>query len=301
MKKPILLTKYELLVPISQALERLESIRQRKANNEDSIILEGLFVLANSTFENSIYDTLRILIKQIPDKIDIKNENISKDILLSGDPLKQTIERRIINISYNSLKEVINYFIKITSIPERNIIADYYDKLCEIKASRNLLLHNNLVINSIYLETAGINKRSSTVGQKLHITQNYLYDSIVVFRDILSTFKEELEVKYNDYTRLNAVRRLFKFIFDTPIMNFDNEFTCDEQNDRILRYNEDRSRRDGLSHSEEIYFSIWMSHLRGTGINLNGGNFFTLDDSNRKRFAYFLSVIDILKEVRART
>jgi hypothetical protein len=142
MNKPILLTKYELLSPIEQALKRLEKIRERKAINEDSIILEGLFVLANSTFENSILDTLKILFKHIPDKLDIKEEKITKDILLGGDPLAETIEKRIISVSYSNLKEVLNYFIQITGISEGDIFTNYYNKLCEIKASRNLLLHS---------------------------------------------------------------------------------------------------------------------------------------------------------------
>jgi len=58
MEQPILLLKKDLIKPISQALERIEKIRERKANNEDSIILEGLFALALSSFENSLNDTL---------------------------------------------------------------------------------------------------------------------------------------------------------------------------------------------------------------------------------------------------
>ena len=49
MKKPILLQKRHLSRPIEQVLERIEKIRQRKMNNDDSIILEGLFALGVSS------------------------------------------------------------------------------------------------------------------------------------------------------------------------------------------------------------------------------------------------------------
>jgi hypothetical protein len=76
-----------------------------------------------------------------------------------------------------------------------------------------------LLINSLYLETAGNNKRSSTLGDKMRIAQDYLYESIVVFRDVLTFFKEQLEIKYRTYTHINAVIKLFDIpIFDTPIM-----------------------------------------------------------------------------------
>ena len=91
MKKPILLQKRHLSRPIEQVLERIEKIRQRKMNNDDSIILEGLFALGVSSFENSIIDTLRILLTNIPDKLDIKSEPISKEQLINGNPLKQAV------------------------------------------------------------------------------------------------------------------------------------------------------------------------------------------------------------------
>src|SRR5208282_5233726 len=100
MKKPILLTKKELLDPIKQALDRLESIRQRKALNEDKIILEGLFVLAVASFENSLNDTIKVLLNHIPEKLDIKTENISKKDLIEGDALMKAIDNRINSISY---------------------------------------------------------------------------------------------------------------------------------------------------------------------------------------------------------
>ena len=294
MKKPILLTKYELLKPVKQALDRIEKIRERKANNEDSIILEGLFILANSSFENSIYDTLRIFLKYIPDKIDIKEEKISKDVLLEGNPLELTIEKRINSLSYSNLKDVLNYFIQTIDIPLNNIFTEHYDRLCEIKASRNLLVHNNMKVNSYYLATAGSKKRSSQLGEKLNITQDYLYESISVFRDILSLFKAEMENKFNKYTYVNAVKNLFEFIFDTPVMKFNNEFTGDLISDDIIRYNENTSQRANLSYGEELYFSLWMSHWQGIGINLIDKNFYTLGD--RDKLAYFISVIDILKK-----
>lgn len=295
MKKPILLIKDELLKPINQALERLEKIRQRKANNEDSIILEGLFVLANSTFENTLYDVIRVLAKHIPEKIDFKEEKISKEVLLSGNPLEQAIENKINNISYKNLTDILKYFIEFTSIPVGTIFSDYYDNLCEIKASRNLLIHNNLTVNSVYIDSAGNQKRSERIGEVLVIGQNYLFESIVTFKSILTVFKEAIELKYIDYTYINALRNLFNFIFNTPIMQFEDVFTIDESLDKIVCLNDDSAFRPNLSSSEELYLSTWLSHWQGRGINLNNANMYNLDTTNRKRFIYFLSIIDILK------
>jgi hypothetical protein len=295
MRKPILLTQKELIEPITQALNRLEKIRQRKASNDDNIILEGLFVLAVSSFENCLNDTLKILLTHIPDKLDSKLENISKEDLIEGDPLQKAIQNKIHNISYKNLKEIIAYFIKTTAIDEDSISEVLFDKLQEIKASRNLLLHNNLIVNSIYKETAGKLIRSPRNHGLLEIDQDYLYNSIVTLRDILSIFQNQLIEKYKKYTRINAVKQLWEFMFTTPIMKFENEWRIDKKADCIHSYNQDKSRRGGLSGGEEIIFNIWLSHFEGNGLNTGYRNFHHLDNSNKKRLAYLLSVIDIIK------
>lgn len=61
MKRPILLTKTELIRPISEAIDRLESIQSHMTNHQEKIILEGLFILAIASFETSIIDTLQLL------------------------------------------------------------------------------------------------------------------------------------------------------------------------------------------------------------------------------------------------
>ncbi|AIJ35717.1 hypothetical protein [Porphyromonas gingivalis] len=61
MGKPILLTKTKLIQPIEQALIRIKGIEQREII-EDKIVLDGIFVLAVSSFEYSLNDTLRVLL-----------------------------------------------------------------------------------------------------------------------------------------------------------------------------------------------------------------------------------------------
>lgn len=294
MKKPILLTKKELVKPISQALQRLENIRQRKASNEDKIILEGLFVLAISSFENSLNDTLRVLIKHIPQKLDNKIGNISKDDLIEGNLLQKVIDNKINSISYKSLKEIIAYFIEVTAIDYNSISSELLDKLQELKATRNLLLHNNLKVNSIYLASAGKLFRAG-LNSKLTIDQDYLFQSIVTLRNILQVLHSQLLEKYKKYTQVNAVKQLFEFVFTTPIMQFENEWKIDKEGDFVHSYNKAKSNRDSLSGSEEFLFNIWLSHFQRRGLKMDERNFYHLDNRNRKKLAYLLTVIDIIR------
>lgn len=296
MKRPILLQIKELINPIEQALERIENIRERKMNNVDSIILEGLFVLGVASFENSMSDTLRIILREIPDKLDIKSEQISKEHLIDGNPLRHAIEIKVQNVSYKSLPDILKYFTKITGINENVVDEEELNSLTEIKATRNLLLHNNLIENSFYIETAGPNKRNAQGGglqRRLVIDQDYLFESLVTMRTILQNFKTQLLEKYASYTRIKAIRSFFNYIFQTPIMNFDHEFEVDTQRDTIGAIKTRNSRRDGLSSSERFYFDIWIAHTHGNGFEFNHGHFFRIGD--RDKFSYFIKNIDLIK------
>lgn len=294
MNRPILLQKKDLIKPIEQALTRIEKIRQHKMNNEDSIILEGLFALAVSSFENSINDTLRILLTNIPDKLDLKNEPISKEQLINGNPLKQAIENKVNAIGYKNLVDILSYFTKITGISDQIINEEELNSLIEIKATRNLLMHNNLVENSFYKETAGLKRRQpSGMNRRLQISQDYLFESLVTIRTILEKFINELSIKYSDYTRVNAIKKLFTYIFQTPIMIFENEFEVDEIKDVISYLKEETSRKNGLSSSERLYYDIWVAHSHGNGFDFNSGKFYSIGD--KEKLSYFIKQLDLLK------
>ena len=295
MKKPILLTKKELVEPISQALERLKTIKQQKASNEDKIIIEGLFVLAVSSFENSLNDTLRVLIKHIPQKLDSKIDNISKEDLIEDNLLQKAINNKINSISYKNLKEIIDYFIKTTAIDDESLSNSLLDKLQEIKATRNLLLHNNLITNNIYLASAGKLARSRQLQKQLTFSNDYLFQSIETLIKILQIFHSQLQEKYKNYTKVNAIKKLFEFMFETPIMQFENEWKIDKERDFIHSYNKEKSKRAALSSGEEILFNIWLSHIQGDGIIIRKNNFYRLGSKSRKKLAYLLTVIEILK------
>lgn len=296
MDKPILLQKKKLVKPIEQALERIEKIRLRKVSNADEIILEGLFALGVASFEHSISDTLKTFLTQIPGKLDLKTKPVTKTQLIDGNPLEQAVESKVNFISYKSLPDIIKYFTKTTDIPENIVSKDEMNQLLELKATRNLLIHNNLMVNPIYEETAGPNKRSGNGNcGRLRINQDYLFKSLFVMRTVLEKIKTELLEKYKDFTKINAVKNLFNYIFKTPVMNFDNEFDIDEERDTISAIKRNTSHKKDLSSSERLFFDIWVAHTHGYPFEFSRGEFFSLDKNNIRKMAYLVENIYILK------
>lgn len=295
MKKPNLLIKNDLIQPIDQALDRIEKIRERKASSDDLIIFEGLFVLAVASFENSLNDTLKIFLKSFPYKLDGKVENITKEDLIEGNPLEKQIDSKIKGLSYKNLAEIMEFFCNTISINSDCISQDHFNSLLEVKATRNLLIHNNLVINEHYIEGAGPSSRSSRLGEKIKVEHDYLFKSITTLKYILEEFKKRILKKYEKYTYIRAFKTLWEFMLPTAIMRFETEWRVDESRDIVNSYNEESTWKNGLSDSERIIHNIWLSHFNGTGINTDYRNFYRLDEGNRKKIGYFLTVLDLVK------
>ena len=259
-----------------------------------SIILEGLFVLGVASFENSINDTIRILLKNIPEKLDLKTESISKKELIYGNPLMQAIENKVNYVGRQNLSDILKYFTKIAGISNDLIDDEELNNLIEIKATRNLLIHNNLIENSFYKETAGPKiRKGEGMHRRLKIDRKYLYESLLVMRTILRKFRTELTSKYADYTRANAIKKLFEYMFPTPIMVFDNEFEIDEDKDVIGSLKRKTSQKEGLSSSERLYYDIWVAHSHSNKFEFKRGHFHSLS-TNEKLF-YFIEQLDLLK------
>ena len=297
MNKPILLTEKQLIKPIIQAIERIDKIGQIEIENGNNIIVEGLFVLAVSSFENSILDSLKVYLMHIPDKLDFKTETISKKELIEGEPLRQAIENKINSISYKNLSEILSYFTKTTSINDTFLVDDLLNELIEIKATRNLLIHNNLIENNIYIETAGPKARMANYQQRLPINMEYLIKSLVALKNVLEAIKNELSIKYSSFTRIKATKNLFDFIFQTPLLNFEEVFILSEKSDTIHGINSKNIKNveDGLSGSEKLFFDLWIAHFTNKEFKFHGGWFYQLGSDRRKQLEYFISVIDILK------
>jgi len=295
MDHPILLTKEELLTPINQTLERIEAIRVRKMHNEDELILEGLFVLTVASFEQSLLETLKILFTRIPHKLDFKTEIIEKNEIIGGTAIEYTIEKKVNSLGYKNLNEILDFFVSNTGIDPIVINLNDQEELLEIKARRNLLLHNNLIINFIYKETAGNKQSTEPIGRRLKINQDYLFDSIMTIRIILEAFKQALNSKYSDYTRIKAMKSLFDYTFKTPLLKFEDEFYLDLEDDEVGGMKFDERKYESLASSEQLFYSIWANHTTGRNLKVVSGAILHLSSDNRKKLKFLIDSIEIFK------
>lgn len=90
------------------------------------------------------------------------------------------------------------YFRKALSI---NISDDEWNKWYEIKATRDIIVHNLGIINETYIEKAGVSSRGN-LGDAIRVDTSYFLSSIKFMKKIISTcnviIKDEF-VFNNDY------------------------------------------------------------------------------------------------------
>lgn len=155
-----------------------------------------------SDFEDFLCITLEEILREYPHKINtsitginIKKEiNISK-ILLYKDIdslINQIISETIIHISYLSPSKYFEYFKIISGV---NIPKDLLNKYFELKASRDIIIHNNSKINNVYLSKSG-NLARGKLNETLIIDQNYFDQSIALLKRISGVVRREIDLIY---------------------------------------------------------------------------------------------------------
>lgn len=93
-----------------------------------------------------------------------------------NDVLNIIISKHVETLAYSTPKEQMEYLEKLLSIEIDN---NTWDEWIEIKASRDLIVHNSCIINKVYLEKTGDNARGE-IDDELQIDEIYFNNTIVV-------------------------------------------------------------------------------------------------------------------------
>jgi len=168
----------------------------------DSELYANLIIASVSQFESFVADVLRNVIFCYPQKLStkVKGLSISNDVPLQflvasnsiSEALEKEIDRRINQVFYASPAFYFEYFKQITGVDTTD---EAFEDYIEIKATRDLRVHNTGRINQIYLTKAGEKARGKS-GDKLEIDEQYFEHCIavmkrvsgIVHRDIKETF-----------------------------------------------------------------------------------------------------------------
>ena len=179
--------------------KELKEIYDRFLSRE---LVENLIVTAVSHFENFLFAVLQIVLLAYPKKLtlnvrgmDIKKE-IPLDILLDADnregALREVIGRQLNSLSYATPTAYLEYLNSLTGVDTSDpAFLDYI----EIKATRDVVIHNSGIINEVYLSKVG-NKKRGEVEDRLVIDNQYFDHCIAILKRLSGIIRRDIDKQF---------------------------------------------------------------------------------------------------------
>lgn len=144
--------------------------------------------------EAMLSDVTREIILRYPNKIGGNKQVSTKAILKSGSltEIHLHVVNKILNeLSYKSPKDYAKDVEDYLSI---NLLeCNVFEKYVEIKATRDIYIHNRGIVNEVYIEKTRSHSRAK-IGQRLPVDVNYFMESY----EICLSFTEWLEKEFHE-------------------------------------------------------------------------------------------------------
>lgn len=148
--------------------------------------------------EDYLTTSLRTILELYPEKLNIHDKKIDLSLVLRSDSLNQLITRIVDNqihsVFYATPEEYFEYVEKVLSVIIDDAIKREY---IEIKASRDLLVHNAGIINAVYIRKAKNNARGKE-GDALRLDSRYFDKATASVKKLIETIFKQLCEKYGN-------------------------------------------------------------------------------------------------------
>jgi hypothetical protein len=192
---------------------------------------------------------LTYYLKYLPEKIPVrKTLEIDKAVLVANEDfrfIEHLISEFVRGMYYPQFLDVFYKALGIKKPANESSIR-------EIKERRNEIIHKNL--------------RTDFKHKKVEheqVDSGYLAYSLNEYSMYLNSLKTDISSKYAKCTKLNALREMWHYTFETPLCaNFEEFWYVDTDSDSILGYKDPR-KAASLSHSEVFMLGIWRSQVSG--------------------------------------
>jgi hypothetical protein len=291
--KPNLLVKDNLVRHLSSKIEKLKGISNIVSKAVEPSFIESQLAISVSYFEAAIIDTVKEYVYANPDEIyELMLQEFDKKVLENDrEEIKSKgledymIEAFLDKVSYGDYKTKIKKLVKLTGI-DVDLGNERWERVLEMFARRNCLIHNDLIVNNTYFKQAGQKAENISQGKKILITVQYLCDRIEDLNSLLDEVKNGLNIAYQDKTNVAAVKGLWDYLFENHYpFNFDD---CWDTDGSLITYKGPSPEEIKESSSPRMVclFSAWMSFF---GYAYNGdlkyfSTIFYLNAKERKMY-----------------
>jgi hypothetical protein len=177
----------------------LSALFNRFANQE---LYENLLVSSVSRFEFYLSDVIGEFLRHFPKKLSIgpkggdSGKQVPIQLLVDADDLddlrNDVVDLRLQAIFHAEPKEYCTYF---NAVSELGISLDDFGQFFEVKATRDLIVHNSLLVNDLYIKKAGERSRGG-IGDKLKVRREYFEDALSAMKTLSSSIERTTREKH---------------------------------------------------------------------------------------------------------
>lgn len=157
-----------------------------------------------SSFEAYLQEVLYVVLHNKPEKLLLgKNEkpSVPLELLIKAnnkdDILVKVIQDKIVSLFYASPKE---YFNKLRAYLEINIDESLFFSFIEMKATRDLIIHNKSRVNQVYVDKCGDYARTTNTKQMIPCNKTYYESCVSVMKRLIKTIYEDTAKKQFNIT-----------------------------------------------------------------------------------------------------
>lgn len=151
------------------------------------------------------------------------------------------------------------------------------DSLSPLRKRRNELLHQGP-------------RSSAWKGRRTWITADELEACLSDAERFLEMVSESLQGHYQGYTRVAALKRLWSYLFKSPLMIFDDFWQVDEEADEVLAF-KDNPLVHQLASSERILLGLWRAEFASDPSLLREFSMKSLDSRRRRDLVTLIAAL----------
>lgn len=224
-------------------------IRYGAQQKQDEIMYSGTLMLLVTYFENTIAKILKTDLLKHPQRMSLDTKTVSYKMLEMSESIDDVrnllIENEVMSMMYKSLSDWIEYFKKSIKL-KLTYVTEVFPKLIEVIARRNVIVHNDGIVNNVYLNLVseeyrlGINN-----GDVLKVDRQYIMNAIDLIESVIMAIvlemwisegvKDEDEVEkirgviYEEYLifeRWEIARILYEVCLESNKLKSSDELEC---------------------------------------------------------------------------
>jgi len=148
--------------------------------------------------ENYFADMLRVVFRGYPKKLSGEDRTVDLALVLAADNLDDVlsavIERQIHSVFYERPEKYFKFIEDVLSVSIPDALKETYS---EVKATRDVLVHNDGVANAIYFRKSGTYARVQD-GRMLPVDEAYFDASIRCMKRLIQSVYSQLLSKFGD-------------------------------------------------------------------------------------------------------